>query len=77
MDYNYDDFVNDFISRTLSNLKIIDQMENNGDVLNQLKPYKETQLINSFLGLIIIPVEKIKKSIIIQNYTKIKHQNYI
>ena len=61
MDYNYDDFVNDFISRTMSNLKIIEQMENNGDVLDQLKPYKETQLINSFLGLIIIPIEKIKE----------------
>ncbi len=48
--YNEQDFLSDFINRTLTNLTYIQQAEKQGQEV-----YEVTQLVNSFLGLIILP----------------------
>lgn len=54
--YNMEFFLGDFANRTIENLKFIE------DGAEQYKLYEVTQLINSLLGLIIIPVEKYKNT---------------
>ena len=54
--YNYTHFVEDFAKRTLDNLAIIEESPINAD-RNEV-----TQLINSFLGLLVVPNERYKFS---------------
>ncbi|HLA37590.1 MAG: hypothetical protein A3J72_06260 [Nitrospirae bacterium RIFCSPHIGHO2_02_FULL_40_19] len=49
MEYN-EELVKDFVSRTKENLKLIRQAEKDGK-----KAYEVTQLINSLLGLLVLP----------------------
>ena len=49
-------FISDFAQRTKTNLEIINEMEE----LSPQKPYEVTQLINSLLGLVVLPYEKFK-----------------
>lgn len=49
----YDVFIKDFVVRTNKNLEYIDNKKENGDEV-----YEVTQLVNSFLGLIVFPKEK-------------------
>jgi hypothetical protein len=49
----YDEFTKDFAARTLENLNYIETAEKNGKTT-----YEVTQLINSFLGLIVFPQEQ-------------------
>ena len=49
----YAEFIKDFATRTLENLKYIEQANANGEHVFEI-----TQLINSFLGLIVFPQEK-------------------
>lgn len=49
----YDEFTKDFAARTLENLNYIETAEKNGETT-----YEVTQLINSFLGLIVFPQEQ-------------------
>ena len=63
--YNIEVFLNEFSSRTIKNLKFIDDHVGYSDV------FEVTQLINSLLGLIIIPVEKYKRNYLV-NDTRLK-----
>ena len=54
----YDEFTKDFATRTLENLNCIETAEKNGK-----NTYEVTQLINSFLGLIVFPQEQDKERI--------------
>ena len=49
----YELFIKDFVVRTNKNLEYIDKKKENGDEV-----YEITQLVNSFLGLIVFPKEK-------------------
>lgn len=49
----YAEFTKDFATRTLENLYYIETAEENGE-----NTYEVTQLINSFLGLIVFPREQ-------------------
>ncbi len=49
----YAEFTSDFATRTLENLNYIEKAEKNGE-----NTYEVTQLINSFLGLIVFPQEQ-------------------
>lgn len=49
----YAEFTRDFATRTLENLNYIETAEKNGK-----NTYEVTQLINSFLGLIVFPQEQ-------------------
>ena len=57
--YNMEHFIGDFAGRTKTNLDIINDLAN-APARNQ-EVYEVTQLINSFLGLIVLPNEKFKK----------------
>lgn len=59
--YNMEYFLGDFANRTVENLRYIDIESNNNGL------YEVTQLINSLLGLIIIPVEAYKKTCFIDD----------
>ena len=48
MEYNKQDFLSDFINRTLTNLEYIQQAEKQGKTV-----YEVTQLVNSCLGVIV------------------------
>lgn len=75
--YNIEVFLNEFATRTKANLEYI---EKNAEYANL---YEVTQLINSLLGLIIIPVEKYKiekkpsdntlKNVSLEDYKKINN----
>ena len=52
--YNIEYFIKDFANRTNYNLEYIDSRA------DKYGPYEVTQLINSLLGLIILPVEEYK-----------------
>ena len=52
--YNIEYFLNDFANRTMENLKYIDRYSESENL------FEITQLINSMLGLIIVPVEAYK-----------------
>lgn len=54
--YNMEHFLKDFANRTIHNLQFIEERS------EQYSLYEVTQLINSLLGLIIIPVEAYKKT---------------
>lgn len=54
--YNIEYLLADFSNRTIDNLKFV---ENNANAFNV---FEVTQLINSLLGLIIIPVESVKQT---------------
>ena len=56
--YNIEYFIKDFAERTKFNLEYIN---NHKDIDG---PYEITQMINSLLGIIILPVEKYKDSYI-------------
>ena len=58
--YNIEYFLKDFADRTMANLKNIEEQIECGFGRNEV--YETTQLINSLLGLIIIPVEAAKRS---------------
>ncbi len=62
--YNMEHFLADFADRTISNLRFIE------DGAEVYKLHEVTQLINSLLGLIIIPVEYYKKTYKIKNCNK-------
>ena len=49
----YELFIKDFVVRTNKNLEYIEEKKENGDEV-----YEVTQLVNSFLGLIVFPKEK-------------------
>lgn len=53
--YNYTHLVKEFADRTIDNLRIIEN--HNCDA----KPKEVTQLINSFLGLLVVPSERYKE----------------
>ena len=54
----YHEFTKDFVERTLENLKYIEEAEKEGR-----STYEVTQLINSFLGLIVFPQEQDEEKI--------------
>ena len=54
--YNYTHFIKQFADRTTENLQIIDSFSLNPD------SKEVTQLINSFLGLLVVPSERYKES---------------
>ncbi len=54
--YNIEYFLNSFTKRTIENLKFIE------DEVEKYDLFEVTQLINSLLGLIIIPVEAYKNT---------------
>ena len=56
--YDYEHFVNDFISRTRVNLRTIDEIAKSE---NESEVYEITQLINSLFGLLIVPFERYKE----------------
>ena len=56
-EYDREHFVTDFIQRTLKNLEEINKIAES-DSNTEAKAYEVTQLINSILGLIIVPFEK-------------------
>lgn len=58
--YNIEYFLKDFADRTMANLKNIEEQIECGFGRNEV--YETTQLINSLLGLIIIPVEAAKRT---------------
>lgn len=70
--YNMEYFLGDFANRTIENLRFIE------DGAEQYKLYEVTQLINSLLGLIIIPVENYKKTYKIKDVDlkRISSQDY-
>jgi hypothetical protein len=47
MEYDNDNLLSDFASRTMENLKVIEERAKQGDA------YEVTQLVNSFLGLFV------------------------
>ena len=64
--YNLEYFIADFADRTLANLEQIERMNRAGrfefySPAKTEKWYEVTQLINSFLGLVVLPTEKFKK----------------
>ena len=59
--YNMESFLRDFASRTVENLGYIDLECRNKEL------FEVTQLINSLLGLVIIPVEAYKKTCVIDD----------
>jgi len=54
----YKDTLKCFIKRTNCNLKTIQNLSSNGE-----PPYEVTQLINSLLGLVVLPKEKLFREI--------------
>ncbi len=60
--YNMQYFIEDFAKRTMSNKRIIDAIVNHEPFYDS-KAYEVTQLINSLLGLVIMPTEKYKKNV--------------
>lgn len=54
----YKDIIKCFIKRTNCNLKTIQDLSQNGE-----PPYEVTQLINSLLGLVVLPKEKLFEKI--------------
>lgn len=54
----YQDLVRDFAKRTLHNLDVVKQSRDRGE-----EAYEVTQLINSMLGLIVLPKERYYDSI--------------
>ena len=54
--YNMEYFISDFAERTKTNLKLINEMAESPFQ----KAYEVTQLINSLLGLVVLPNEKYK-----------------
>ncbi|WP_352398536.1 HEPN family nuclease [[Clostridium] aminophilum] len=63
--YNIEYFLHDFAKRTISNLTFVEEHA------EQHELFEITQLINSLLGLIVIPVENYKKAYMIRD-NKIK-----
>lgn len=64
--YNMEYFIADFADRTLANLEQVERMKRAGQFEfnspgKTEKLYEVTQLINSFLGLVVLPTEKFKK----------------
>jgi hypothetical protein len=59
MDYDKENLIHDFADRTLCNLKFIDQAKRNGS--NSV--FEVTQLINSLLGILVLPAERYLKQI--------------
>ncbi len=59
--YNMEYFIYDFAKRTMSNKSIVDAIVK-GEPHYSYNAYEVTQLINSLLGLVIMPAEKYKKS---------------
>ena len=57
--YNMEYFISDFAERTKTNLEIINMIAKSP--FQDGKAYEVTQLINSFLGLVVLPNEKFKK----------------
>ena len=57
--YNMEYFISDFAMRTKANLEMINEKAELP--LQSGKVYEVTQLINSFLGLVVLPNEKFKK----------------
>ena len=55
MNYNHEDLLADFASRTLHNLQLIRGIKHRQP---QAQAYEVTQLINSMLGLLVFPKEK-------------------
>lgn len=55
--YNMEYFISDFAKRTKTNLSIINEIANSPFQ----EAYEVTQLINSLLGLVVLPNEKFKK----------------
>ena len=56
--YNMEYFISDFAMRTKINLEIINEKAESS--FQSEKVYEVTQLINSFLGLVVLPNEKFK-----------------
>ena len=56
--YNMEYFISDFAKRTKMNLEIINEIA--ASSFQGRKAYEVTQLINSFLGLVVLPNEKFK-----------------
>lgn len=75
--YNIEYFLEDFAKRTMENLEIIEYysskrwMDIQGELLKEKKAYEVTQLINSLLGLVLIPMESLKK----ENDGRITYKN--
>lgn len=55
MNYKQEDLLKDYAKRTVDNLQAIEQL---GEDNPTLPTYETTQLINSLLGLIVLPVEQ-------------------
>lgn len=55
MIYDISAFVKDFASRTQKNLEVIEKLSKDRKNNTELQVYEVTQLINSLLGLLIIP----------------------
>jgi hypothetical protein len=55
MNYDQEDLLRDYARRTLENLRAIDELSKGGSAS---PVFETTQLINSLLGLIILPVEQ-------------------
>jgi hypothetical protein len=56
---NYEDIARDFVARTLSNLNAVDGLPPN----DQTPFYEVTHLVNSLLGLIVVPNEQMQDSL--------------
>ena len=75
--YNIEYFLEDYAKRTMENLEIIEHysstrwMNIQGELLKEKKAYEVTQLINSLLGLVLIPMESLKK----ENDGRITYKN--
>ena len=75
--YNIEYFLEDYAKRTMENLEIIEYysskrwMNIQGELLKEKKAYEVTQLINSLLGLVLIPMESLKK----ENDGRITYKN--
>lgn len=64
--YNMQYFIEDFAKRTMENKRIIDAIVNHRPIYDY-EAYEVTQLINSLLGLVIMPTEKYKKKAIAES----------
>lgn len=69
--YNIESFLRDFSNRTMKNLNTIDRLSRRKPI-DYHEIYEVTQLINSLLGLVIIPYEASKKAM----ESKLKELSY-
>jgi hypothetical protein len=67
----YENFVEEFVRRTVENLRVIRKFKP-----GTMDRYEITQLVNSFLGLIVIPHEYIGSDIPAYSFQKLETMNW-